>query len=88
MRSVLSLLLLILVSPGTMANSPQTQGMEITGDQELPQVLYIVPWKTAQPTPISYPSLPSPLEVPVTPCDLGLTSPHWECITPKKQAKR
>ncbi|MFT6917184.1 MAG: hypothetical protein ACJAWL_003541 [Motiliproteus sp.] len=58
------------LSGGVSAIEP-TQGMTITGDQELPQVLYIIPWKEQQPTMPAVPKLDNPFLVPLTPCDTG-----------------
>lgn len=35
------------------------QGMVVKGDQELPQVLYIVPWQSTRPTQISEVPVPA-----------------------------
>ncbi|RRJ84271.1 hypothetical protein [Aestuariirhabdus litorea] len=81
------ILTLLLTSGQAVAASAPSQGMEVTGDQELPKVLYIVPWKVPQPARINPPELDSPLDRPATPCDLGLNSPHWNCPEIQKAAK-
>ena len=61
------------------------QGITIIGDQELPKVLYIVPWKLPSlPPPIDLRWTQPPYLAPVTPCQIGFPrSPehviHWPC---------
>lgn len=40
------------------------QGISITGDKELPKVLYIVPWQAHTATPITAPGYKSVLDEP------------------------
>jgi hypothetical protein len=47
------------------------QGMRITGDQELPKVLYLVPWKEPRRLVVDMPELDNPYLHPVSPCDLS-----------------
>jgi hypothetical protein len=47
----------------------QMQGTEITGNKELPNVLYIVPWKSAEQFDISSPPITSIMEQKLTPID-------------------
>ena len=47
----------------------QMEGTEITGNKELPRVLYIVPWKTAERFEIDSPPIDSILERPLAPLD-------------------
>lgn len=68
--SLCGLYLTALLSAQAIAVEP-TQGMTITGDQELPQVLYIIPWKEQQPAMPGAPKLDNPLLLPLTPCDTG-----------------
>lgn len=61
-----------------------TQGMTITGDKELPQVLYIIPWKEQQPEMPPPPKRDNPLLRPLTPCDTDQTMAEyqtqlWDC---------
>lgn len=72
----LSLLLLSLVAPAAMAKESARESiivdnvpaMTITGDKELPQVLYIVPWKSPRlPSPPTPPLLQPDYLKPITP---------------------
>jgi hypothetical protein len=45
------------------------QGTEITGNKELPKVLYIVPWKSVERFEISSPPIASIMEQKLTPID-------------------
>ena len=47
----------------------QMEGTEITGNKELPRVLYIVPWKTAERFEIESPPITSIMESKLTPLD-------------------
>ena len=47
----------------------QLEGTEITGNKELPQVLYIVPWKTIEPFEIKAPPIDSILDRKLTTID-------------------
>jgi hypothetical protein len=47
----------------------QMQGTEITGNKELPKVLYIVPWKSAERFEITSPPIVSVMEQKLTPID-------------------
>lgn len=47
----------------------QLEGTEITGNKELPQVLYIVPWKTIEPFEIEAPPIESVLDQKLVPID-------------------
>jgi len=47
----------------------QMEGTEITGNNELPRVLYIVPWKTAERFEIDSPPIDSIMERPLAPLD-------------------
>ncbi len=47
----------------------QMEGTEITGNRELPKVLYIVPWKSAERFEISSPPITSILDQKLTPID-------------------
>ncbi len=77
---------LALLPPELMAAKAEkpTQGITIIGDQELPQVLYIVPWKSPQPVKPAYPDLEDPTLSPLTPCDLlpaerRAVTDNWSC---------
>lgn len=45
------------------------EGTEIIGNKELPQVLYIVPWKSVERFEITSPPIISIMEQPLTPID-------------------
>ena len=45
------------------------EGTEITGNKELPRVLYIVPWKSVERFEISSPPITSIMEQELTPID-------------------
>jgi hypothetical protein len=47
----------------------QMEGTEITGNKELPKVLYIVPWKSVERFDISSPPIVSIMEQKLTPID-------------------
>ena len=47
----------------------QMEGTEITGNKELPKVLYIVPWKSAERFEISSPPITSIMDQKLTPID-------------------
>jgi len=49
--------------------SLQLEGTEITGNRELPMMLYIVPWKSAQRFEIETPPITSVMEQELTPLD-------------------
>ncbi|WP_207062810.1 hypothetical protein [Motiliproteus sp. SC1-56] len=59
----------LLVSPALPAQEPGGPGMTITGDQELPAVLYVVPWRAPRPQPQLEPVLDNPTLEPLGPCD-------------------
>ena len=62
--------LLVLIIPGVQAQEVlQLEGTEITGNKELPQVLYIVPWKTVEPFEIEAPPIDSILDRKLEPID-------------------
>ena len=47
----------------------QMEGTEITGNKELPRVLYIVPWKSAERFEISSPPITSIMDQKLTPIE-------------------
>ena len=47
----------------------QMEGTEITGNKELPRVLYIVPWKSVERFDISSPPITSIMDQKLTPID-------------------
>lgn len=65
--------LLILISSNSLAEESlpiNTQGISIIGDQELPQVLYIVPWKESEFAKPNQPQINHPVLRPLEPCNL------------------
>ena len=57
---IFSLLLLLLFTTSTMAiQGPKMKGTAITGNRELPKVLYIVPWKSTETVDIQSPPVKS-----------------------------
>jgi hypothetical protein len=49
--------------------SMQLEGTEITGNRELPMVLYIVPWKSVERFDIESPPITSIMDMPLTTID-------------------
>tara|TARA_R110002167_G_scaffold30636_2_gene101205 strand:+ start:9634 stop:9933 length:300 start_codon:yes stop_codon:yes gene_type:complete len=81
----------LIVSNAATAVEP-TQGMTITGDQELPQVLYIIPWKEQQPAMPVAPKTDDPILQPLSPCDTGQAMSDyqtelWRCLPTPAAAK-
>lgn len=57
---IFSMLLLLLFTTSTMAvQGPKMEGTAITGNRELPKVLYIVPWKSTETVDIQSPPVKS-----------------------------
>jgi hypothetical protein len=54
---------------GQAQQSLQLEGTEITGNKELPMVLYIVPWKSAERFDIQSPPITSVMDAPLTTID-------------------
>ncbi len=70
-----------------------SQGMIITGDQEMPQVLYIIPWQEQRAAVPIAPSIKYPIQQPLTPCDTdqALTNYQadlWNCQPKTKSLSR
>ncbi|MFT5720850.1 MAG: hypothetical protein ACI9W6_001150 [Motiliproteus sp.] len=87
----LSYVLISALSTNASAVEP-SQGMTITGDKELPLVLYIIPWKEQQPRMPATPKADNPFLVPLTPCDTGQTltgdqATLWNCKTLESPSK-
>ena len=57
------------VIPAQGQESLQLQGTEITGNKELPMVLYIVPWKSIERFDIQSPPITSIMDAPLTTID-------------------
>ena len=83
MRYLASVMLIGSLSLPVGAAEP-TQGITITGDKELPQVLYIIPWQEQRAAMPAAPELPNPIRQPLTPCDTGQAlddylADLWQC---------
>jgi len=70
-RLPIALVLMMAISASGVAaqDSLELEGTEITGNRELPMVLYIVPWKSAQRFDIQSPTIVSVMDVPLKPID-------------------
>jgi hypothetical protein len=67
---VLLLMLTLASSPDLAAqDSLQLEGTAITGNKELPKVLYILPWKTVERFDIESPPIVSIMDQKLTPLD-------------------
>ncbi len=84
-------LLTTVLFSSTVAALEPTEGMTITGDQELPQVLYITPWKEQMPAMPATPVMKEPILSPLTPCDTGQPMTDyqvklWSCPSAKPES--
>ena len=61
--------LLLLLSPAAWADRIIMQSTAVIGNQELPKVLYIVPWKKSELPDLSEPPLESLIDEALTPID-------------------
>ncbi|MFT5398456.1 MAG: hypothetical protein ACI9LO_000226 [Planctomycetota bacterium] len=59
----------LMVFPGQAQERLNLEGTVIIGNQELPKILYIVPWKAANQTEISTPVQSSIIDEPLRPID-------------------
>lgn len=69
MKYILSLALILLSTPLFAAERLNMEGTKIRGNQELPKVLYIVPWQEAEVPDLSQPPLQSLIDEALTPVD-------------------
>lgn len=70
MRQLLTLLTIISFSATVLAEeSLEMEGTRIRGNQELPKVLYIVPWKQGEIPDLSQPPLESLIDEALAPVD-------------------
>jgi hypothetical protein len=69
MKYLLTLLLVTLSAPLFAAERLNMEGTQIRGNQELPKVLYIVPWQEAEVPNLSQPPLQSLIDEALTPVD-------------------
>lgn len=93
-RLLLSLLLSLTSLPLLAAPEPPKSepaiAIEITGDKEVPLVLYILPWQNPRAEMPDPPQLDDPALRPLTPCELGDTLSAdelnaWQCEQRQKQ---
>lgn len=69
-RYVIALLLTLSILPGLRAEERlEMEGTAIIGNQELPKVLYIVPWKPSELPDLSEPPLQSLIDDALAPVD-------------------
>ena len=70
-RKLSPLLLLVLLLPTAVAAQQrlEMEGTAIIGNKELPNVLYIVPWKSAKPVNLQAPPFTSVLDEVLTPIE-------------------
>ena len=68
-RFIHTFLMLMLVMPLNAEERLNMEGTRIRGNQELPKVLYIVPWKQAEIPDLSQPPLESLIDEALTPVD-------------------
>ena len=70
MKHLLSLLAILAIStPVSAQESLEMEGTRIRGNQELPKVLYIVPWKRSEIPDLSQPPLESLIDEALAPVD-------------------
>lgn len=68
-NSLLALCLVLLSNGAYAAERLDMEGTKIRGNQELPKVLYIVPWQEAEVPNLSQPPLQSLIDEALTPVD-------------------
>jgi len=70
MKHLITLLIFISINASVMAEeSLEMEGTRIRGNQELPKVLYIVPWKSSEIPDLSQPPLESLIDEALAPVD-------------------
>ena len=69
MKYILTLFLALLCTTLQAAERLNMEGTKIRGNQELPKVLYIVPWQEAEVPDLSQPPLQSLIDEALTPVD-------------------
>ena len=71
--SPLMLLSVVATTPVVMADSRlDMQGTQVIGNRELPNMLYIIPWKSIKPVELTPPPTESVMNQPIRPLDRGL----------------
>jgi hypothetical protein len=68
-RLTTTLVLMTAISAAGAQDSLELEGTEITGNKELPMVLYIVPWKSVERFDIESPPITSVMDRPLKPID-------------------
>jgi len=68
-RLTMILFLMTAISGVAAQDSLELEGTEITGNKELPMVLYIVPWKSVERFDIESPPITSVMDRPLKPID-------------------
>lgn len=68
-RLVITLYLMTAINAVAAQDSLELEGTEITGNKELPMVLYIVPWKSAERFDIKSPPIISVMDAPLKPIE-------------------
>ena len=68
-RLPISLVLMTAISGVAAQDSLELEGTEITGNKELPMVLYIVPWKSVERFDIESPPITSVMDLQLKPID-------------------
>lgn len=86
----LMVMLLISISKPVCGAEEQYHGITIIGDQELPTVLYIVPWRANGRPTLESPQLDQRIVLPLDPCRLRKplnsgSGPSWPCVRGRKQ---
>ncbi len=68
-RLTITLGLMTAINAVAAQDSLELEGTEITGNKELPMVLYIVPWKSVERFDIESPPITSVMDQPLKPID-------------------
>ena len=68
-RLTITLVLMTAINGVAAQDSLELEGTEITGNKELPKVLYIVPWKSVERFDIESPPITSVMDLPLKPID-------------------
>ena len=87
-RLTIALVLMTAINGVAAQDSLELEGTEITGNKELPMVLYIVPWKSAQRFEIDTPPITSIMDQKLAPLDRAAfkrTIHYHEAIYSKAQ---
>lgn len=93
MRPLYIAIVWMLANAGVAAqDSLQLEGTEITGNRELPMVLYIVPWKSVERFDMETPPITSIMDMQLTPIDRAsfkrTINYHQAIFSPARQANK